>query len=71
MQDKPGKPAMATLKAGVSAGRLRFNLLYSAFLIARLGGGWIWVALHSFERSLPFPGRLHLAVDEDDRESLG
>lgn len=46
----PGKPAMATLKAGVSAGRLRSNLLYSAFLVTLLGGGWIWVALHSLGR---------------------
>lgn len=62
---------MATLKAGVSAGRLRSNLRYTAFLIARLGGGWTWVALHSIERSLPFPGRLHLAVDDGARESFG
>ncbi|MCP9931108.1 DUF3592 domain-containing protein [Cyanobium sp. AMD-g] len=47
---KPGKPAMATLKAGVSAGRLRSNLLYSAVLVTLLGGGWIWVALHSVGR---------------------
>ncbi len=44
---KPDKPAMATMKAGISAGLLRFNLLYSAFLLTLLGGGWIWVVLQS------------------------
>lgn len=43
----PGRPGLATLKTGITAGRLRSNLLYSAFLVALLGGGWIWVALHS------------------------
>ncbi|MBD2719199.1 DUF3592 domain-containing protein [Synechococcus sp. FACHB-909] len=46
----PGKPAMATLKPGISAGLLRFNLLYSAFLVTLLGCGWIWVAVHSLGR---------------------
>jgi hypothetical protein len=43
----PDRPGLATLKAGMAAGRLRSNLLYSAFLVSLLGFGWIWVVLHS------------------------
>jgi hypothetical protein len=43
----PGRPGLATLRAGMAAGRLRSNLLYSAVLVGLLGIGWIWVMIHS------------------------
>ncbi|MFM7675130.1 MAG: DUF3592 domain-containing protein [Synechococcus sp.] len=43
----PSNPGLAVLKPGLPAGRLRFNLLYSALLLCVAAAGGIWVVLQA------------------------